>query len=115
MRNFLERYTCGTPMICSYNGPIQTIALSFEDLIANAEDFSVYPNPASASFTIDLSAFKGAEVKVEMFDVLGKNVRTMTDVRSEQINISREELKNGMYVIKVTSDGKQFSRKISLQ
>ncbi|MDF2435779.1 MAG: Carboxylesterase type [Bacteroidota bacterium] len=115
MRNFLERYTCGTPMICSYNGPIQALALGFEDLSADAENITVYPNPANVSFTIDLSAFKGSDVKVEMFDVLGKNVRSISNINTEQIIISRDELKNGMYLIKVSSDGKQFSRKISLQ
>ena len=115
MRNFLEHYTCGTPMVCGYNGPIQSIALGFEDLVAGNENFNVYPNPAASSFIVDLSAFKGKDVKIEMFDVLGKNVKTISGINENQVSLTRDGLKNGIYLLRVTSDGKQFSRRITLQ
>lgn len=115
MRNFLEHYTCGTPMVCGYNGPIQTIALGVETFSAEADNINLYPNPTSSSFTIDLSVFKGSNVKVEMFDVLGNNLRSITGIKDDQVSINREELKNGIYLIRVSSDGKQFTRKITLK
>ncbi|HEX8516713.1 MAG TPA: T9SS type A sorting domain-containing protein [Bacteroidia bacterium] len=115
MRNFLEYYTCGTPsLVCSYNGPIQMIPLGVEQA-ETTEQFSVFPNPAESTFTLDLSAFSGKNVRMDIFDVLGKNVKSMTSINQDRITLSRDGLSNGMYMIRITTEEKQFSRKISLK
>jgi para-nitrobenzyl esterase len=115
MRNFLEHYTCGSPAVCAYNGPIASIALGMEDFATESEQISVYPNPAESSFTIDLSAFKGNDVKIDLYDVLGKKVKSISGITDDRTIISRDGLKSGMYMISVSVDGKQFSRKLNLK
>jgi hypothetical protein len=102
-------------MVCSYNGPIQSIALGVEEAAISEEQITVFPNPAESSFTVDLSVFKGANVTMELFDVLGKNVKSISGITDDRITVSREGIKNGMYLIRVTADGKQFSRKINIK
>jgi acetyl esterase/lipase len=115
MRNFLEHYTCGSPAVCNYNGPIQSIPLGVDQAVAEAPEFTVFPNPAESSFTLDLSGFKGEDVQIDLFDVLGKNVRSIRSSNDDRITLSRESLESGMYMIRITTGGKQFSRKINLK
>jgi para-nitrobenzyl esterase len=112
-RNFLQRQVCGTPLICGYNGSLYSVIGIEENTVGQC--VNVYPNPSEGSFTIDLSAFKGAEVRIDLYDVLGKNVKSIRGVKDDRLGISRDGLKNGLYTITVTSGGKQFSRKLTLK
>jgi para-nitrobenzyl esterase len=112
-RNFLEHQMCGVSLNCNYTAALYNVTAVNE--VAQAGQFSIYPNPAESSFTIDLSEFKGTEVSIEMIDVLGKQVKNISGVHSGQTTISRDGLKNGMYMIRITADGKQFSRMLSLK
>lgn len=103
-RNFLEYYTCGTTLNCSY-------PLSVNELVT-AADISIYPNPANTSATIDLTAFAGHPVNIELYDVLGRKVKNNTNIKSDQFIINRDNLPGGIYFINIVSEGKVFSKKI---
>ncbi len=105
-RTFLEHFTCGTPMNCAYSNP-----LGVNELAADV-DFTVYPNPATASVTIDLSAFAGHSVSVEMYDMMGRNVKSVSTIKATNYTIGRENLNSGIYFMNVISEGKVFSKKI---
>lgn len=64
-----------------------------EDIIA------IYPNPASAYFTISTTQ----EVSVQMFNSIGQNVNTST---SKQINIS--QLAEGLYTVRIYNHDNQI-------
>jgi len=112
-RSFLQRQVCGTPLVCGYNGALYSVVGISENTIGQC--LNVYPNPSEGTFTIDLSAFKGAEVQIDLYDVLGKNVKSVNGVKDERINVTRDGLKSGMYTLTVTSNGKRFSRKLTLK
>ena len=105
-RTFLEHFTCNTAMNCSYTEPLGINALS--DNI----DFSIYPNPANTSATIDLIAFTGHSVNIELYNSTGQKVKSISSVKSNQYIINRDNLTTGIYFMNVISDGKVFSKKI---
>ncbi|MCE3278848.1 MAG: Carboxylesterase type [Bacteroidetes bacterium] len=115
MRNFLEHYTCNSPVLCSYNGPIQTIPLGINDEAVETQNIAVFPNPAESAFTIDLSAFSTSNITVELYDVLGKQVKKVSGINNDRYTLSRDGMKSGSYMIRITADGKQFSRKLTLK
>jgi len=39
----------------------------------------------------------------------------VSGVKDERLNVTRDGLKNGMYTLTVTSNGKRFSRKLTLK
>lgn len=68
----------------------------------------IYPNPVSGSnFYISTNA--NATKDVAIFDVLGKQVMN-TRIEGEAVNVSN--LKSGVYIVKVTEEGKTATRKL---
>lgn len=70
------------------------------DSETSKDDVQVYPNPASNSLTVACDA----NSTVEIFNTLGEK---MMDVKGNTANIS--SLANGIYLVKVTKDGKVSS------
>lgn len=111
-RNFLEHYTCGVPLNCSYT---TAPAVGINELAVTAEDISIYPNPATASFFIDLTSFANNTVSIELFDVLGKKIRTISGVKTSRYVIDRGDLQNGVYFIRINQGENSITKKIVLE
>lgn len=70
-------------------------------------DFSLYPNPTSAGFTIETEETIN---KVQLFDLLGSKVYE-GDRESKTIFVSTEELAKGIFIVKVfTTKGTGLAR-----
>lgn len=76
----------------------------------NIDGLKVYPNPAKNTLYITSDSF--ATKEVELFDVLGKSVLN-TKVINNTVNIS--SLSKGVYVVKITEEGKTATRKIVVE
>lgn len=111
MRNFLEHFTCGVPFNCNYTAMVTNIS----DLTANDATFNVYPNPAHSVLTVDLKAFSGKNINVELYDGLGRKVKESNKILTEQHTITRGNLPNGIYLINVIVEGKIHSKKIMFE
>ena len=107
-RNFLEHFTCGIPLDC--NKTITPI-LGIHDIAADA-DFNIYPNPTYNSATIDLEAFKGNEVTIELYDIMGRKTKSVNNIKTENYTLQRDNLPSGIYFMNVMVEGKIFSKKI---
>ncbi len=108
VRNFLEHFTCGIPLNCNYT----TSVVGINDFTTNDLIFNVYPNPAYSTVTIDLKAFSGKVVDIELYDAFGRKVKNSTNIKTEQYIITRGNLPNGIYLINVIVEGKLYSKKI---
>ena len=106
-RNFLEHYTCGIPLDCNYT---VTPILGVND-IANDAEFNIYPNPTYNSATIDLAAFKGKELNLELYDAMGRKAKSVT-TKANSYTLERDNLPSGIYFMNVVVDGRIFSKKI---
>ncbi len=71
----------------------------------------VYPNPVSNG-TLFIETTANGEKTVTVFDVLGKQVLNTT-TSDNAINVSN--LKGGVYVVKVTEEGKTATRKLVIE
>jgi para-nitrobenzyl esterase len=110
-RNFLEHFTCGIPFNCNYTAMVTNI----KDLTANDATINVYPNPAHSTLTIDLKAFSGKNINIELYDALGRKVKEITKIKTEQHTITRGNLPNGIYLVNVIVEGKLYSKKIMFE
>lgn len=72
----------------------------------NIEGLNVYPNPATDIVTI--SSFSMAPKHVQLFDMVGKKV--MDVETTSTINVS--ELNKGIYVMKISEEGKLATSKL---
>jgi hypothetical protein len=90
----------------------------------NASDlvFKVYPNPAKDLATLSFSTREGGDVKLEIFDITGKNILTIdkfgdhagaSSLHAKQIDVS--DFENGIYFCKLTGKNSTVTEKLVIQ
>jgi hypothetical protein len=72
----------------------------------------IYPNPNSGS-TLYVTSDLIGDKSVVVFDVLGKQILKVANATDNGINIGN--LKAGIYMVKVSQDGKSATRKLVVQ
>jgi hypothetical protein len=77
----------------------------------NINGLSMYPNPLSGN-TLYLTSTANAAMSIEIYDLLGKEV-LKANVTNNAVNVSM--LTAGVYVVKVTEEGKTATRKLVIQ
>ena len=78
----------------------------------NAIDgLKMYPNPLSGN-TLYLTSTANAEMSVQIFDIVGKEV-IKSNVMNNTVNVSG--LNAGVYIVKITEEGKTATRKLVIQ
>jgi hypothetical protein len=91
------------------------IATTVSQLLAVSQNsikgLAVYPNPATHG-VLYVETAANAERTIAIYDVLGKNVLNTTTSNSE-VNISA--LKGGVYIVKITEEGKTATRKLIIK
>lgn len=79
----------------------------------NNTTISVFPNPASNYFIINLATHYTQKVNAMLFDITGKQIWTSGLINSESLNGKRvaiTQYKQGIYTLKITDDkGKQLN------
>lgn len=78
-------------------------------------NLQLYPNPSMGDVVyIKGENFSGNEVSIEIYDVLGNKVseKKYSDSSSDTLAINVSALSVGMYIVKVNSQGKSFSKKL---
>ena len=92
----------------SFVSPGATLSSSSFNAI---EGLTMYPNPLKGN-TLYLTSTANAAMSVQIFDVLGKEV-VKSDVINSAVNIA--SLNAGVYIVKVTEEGKTATRKLVIQ
>lgn len=63
----------------------------------------IYPNPFSNSALISFSGLaRSGDYTFALYDILGQKVRRIENINTQQIEIKRGNLPNGLYIYKVT-------------
>lgn len=85
----------------------------YEEKLINDEEIKLYPNPNNGLFYIDIGNFKNAEISI--YDSLGKLVyiKSSTKIKTNEVQISNYSA--GVYIVKVTEEGKTATRKLVIQ
>jgi len=89
----------------------QNISLSSDlDMDRHADQFAVYPNPASGSFMVEYKDWRHGQ-KLRILDLSGKLVWEGM-ITQERTHINTENLLPGIYLIKILADKCQLTGKI---
>jgi hypothetical protein len=86
----------------------------------NTQDFSfpfyIYPNPASESAVVSFQLVNNSDVKISVYDILGKKVMLGSSENlsagEHQLNINIARLQNGIYFVKMDVNGEQIIQKL---
>ena len=95
----------------------QVVARSLADVTLSSTSFdnidglTMYPNPLSGN-TLYLTSTANADMSVQIFDLLGKEV-VKANVINNTVNVAK--LTAGVYVVKITEEGKTATRKLVIK
>lgn len=103
-------------LVAEFNTAVQVVARSLADLTLASQSFEitglkVYPNPV-VNGTLFIETAANAERTVTVYDLLGKQVLNTT-TSENAINVSN--LNAGVYVVKITEEGKTASTKLVIE
>ncbi|WP_411894525.1 endonuclease [Winogradskyella sp. A2] len=83
-----------------------TQTLSIETFTNNS--FRIFPNPVKNVLNIGLETNQAT--KIEIYDILGKQVFSTVIYNSERLNL--QQLKSGIYILKLTQDNSSISKRL---
>ena len=93
-------------------------ATGIDDEFIADTDLNIYPNPVSTQLTIDIQNRENQNLRVELYNVLGKKVTDVYNqaVSSENVTVRYDvsELKEGLYFISITNGESRVTRKIQV-
>ena len=92
----------------SLNGAITFLQKKNSNSISG---LTMYPNPLKGN-TLFITSTANAEMNVKIYNVLGKEVLS-TKVNNTSVDVSN--LASGVYMVKITEEGKTATRKLVIQ
>ena len=98
------------------NGGVETPAFCLTSVkeIDNNVFFEMYPNPASSSVTVNL--VNGLDnVSIELVDIQGRLMSSYKYVTGAIMKVDLSSVSNGVYFIKVSSEGTIQTKKLIVE
>lgn len=74
--------------------------------------FNIYPNPVTDECTVSFDKYY-SQIKIEIFDIQGSKLKTITAGGTNNMVISLNVLPEGIFVMKINADNNLSSRKIT--
>jgi len=108
MSNFMSSIVCGETLDCSYDGTTVYVGINEE----SQDEATVYPVPAE-SF-VNIQAGSNIE-EVQLFNLLGEIVLTKQGNNTDNMQISKNNLPNGVYVLSIKTANGIKTKKISFE
>jgi photosystem II stability/assembly factor-like uncharacterized protein len=90
------------------NGKILKYNSNLQTNIFDNESFSIYPNPTNNQININS---KSKILEIEIYNSMGQNVRNIKNCDTKTVTFEKENLSNGIYYLKITSENKIISTK----
>ena len=99
--------------------PAQTVSVNEQSgIIKDYELKQNYPNPFNPNTIIEYNINKNSAVKVVIFDILGKEIKTLVDTKqtpgSYKVNLQGSNLSSGTYFYSLIVDGMAETKKMIL-
>ena len=88
------------------------------DELNNASSFTVFPNPATTSTSIEISLDNESEVAISVLDLLGKQVVAKNYgvfSTSSVINLNTTDYPSGIYLVEVSVNGQKSTKKLVIK
>jgi hypothetical protein len=107
-----------TPQNTSGGGQENGLRSTVADSIASVFQLSIFPNPSGGLMNIQFTLPDAANVDIEIADLTGRNIahifNSIQPAGTNLVNWNTDTMANGMYLVKMVVDGKEFSRQVSI-
>lgn len=95
-----------------YTGPQYTTGV--DRVITNVSGLTVYPNPAASEVTIITPDNFGAADRIDIIDMTGATVSSVTPAATSKVTISTANLPNGNYLVRCLSAGNVTTTRLAI-
>jgi uncharacterized protein YjdB len=88
--------------------PIKTINFSKNEIVP----FVFYPNPVAENLKIQTNLTSPGKMKIQIFDAIGRNVKTWTSISATQLQLSGLDLSSlqpGVYELRIIQDASSYN------
>lgn len=73
----------------------------------------MYPNPSNGILNFDISGSTMQLKDIKFFDILGKHVKTISNVSGQNISLSTKAFNSGVYIVEISAtNGNKSTRKL---
>lgn len=104
-----------TDRINLFNSQGCSLAVSTDQPIAGARPFELYPNPTAGNFFLLWHGETGHQVKVEVYDPVGKLAqRQVLDNVMEKNKIELPDMPAGTYIVRVESPTGNYTQRLAI-
>ena len=108
----------GAGKINAYGAIKETIRWAGTVTIPKSETaINIYPNPSQGKFTLNYESYQNGYFFLEVSNLLGEIIKTESWQLSKgknQLELNLEEIKKGLYFIRITGQGGQIEKKVML-
>ncbi len=99
---------------------ISNNSVGLNDALESTLSYNVFPNPSNGNMNVSFSLDSKRNVKLELVDLLGKTIETATssNLQAGDYEFSfgkNNKLASGIYISKLTIDGKTYSQKVIVE
>jgi hypothetical protein len=85
----------------------------------NEVSIGIYPNPATTSVNLYFMTYENENVSVGIYDLSGRLIkeddRGLLRAGNQEVRISSEDIKSGLYLVKTQIGQKTFTQKLTIQ
>ena len=93
------------------------VATGLED-VDNVSSFNIFPNPATASVSIDISLDNQAEIAIRVLNLIGKEIASKNYgvlSKSSIINLNTNDYTRGIYLVEVSVNGQKATKRLTIK
>lgn len=102
-----------TPIQNAINSALAAIATGIKDNQNNVNTFNVYPNPANEAAYINYSLKEAADVKIDLYNLVGEKVKSVASgiqtAGNHKVELNTGNLVNGIYFVNVNGNTIKFT------
>lgn len=96
-------------------GGLSQMTLDTKVQLAGTSSMKVYPNPSHGDFMLELPAYSGKPLVVEIFDITGKQVYTGSPLSLHPVEVSIGDPPPGIYLVRVRDGIRVLKARVVIQ
>ncbi|MBP6090565.1 MAG: T9SS type A sorting domain-containing protein [Crocinitomicaceae bacterium] len=109
LKPFLDPTNSGLMVLNGAVNPCSPAGIE-ENEVSKFSYVSIFPNPFTAEFTVDLTSLEVEDVLVSIYDFSGKLIETINSKTGQKINVNLMNYAEGVYQVKLATKGAQITK-----
>ena len=100
--------------ITKFSDSTYTVGIEDELFSNDNSELFISPNPTSGLINIDITSIKSKNLKLNIIDTFGRSIlqKNVENIKGNSISLDLSRFENGVYIVQIASNSKNYSEKI---